>query len=352
MEKIKPELCPGSPGAKSCSPLKQDSIIRGNGCKDPEDSKEENFPGEGVKTDDAPLRDPRNRTIILNGVAKETAYDALDLKGEVPVIELSRRDDIKAGQQRTDSLTVPITELRRPPVPLPLPHRDALNDARMVQLSPNAFPLPARVMLYNLAPPLSAINSLGGESEQYCMYPSNRVKHRPAPYEVEFDEAGQPKIVRRIFTNSRERWRQQNVNGAFSELRKLIPTHPPDKKLSKNEILRLAMKYISFLSNLLDDQDGGGTVAVGDETGLLVGGREGQPQGPRQDVVGLATEDDLLLQGTLSPGSSCGSLPDGDGSPESFTEDRDSPTGQRTVPAPRGRELRRNVRPQDCGSQR
>ncbi|XP_029581899.1 T-cell acute lymphocytic leukemia protein 1 isoform X3 [Salmo trutta] len=352
MEKIKPELCPGSPGAKSCSPLKQDFIIRGNGCKDLEDSKEENFPGEEVKTDDAPLRDPRNLTIILNGVAKETAYDALDLKREVPVIELSRRDDIKAGQQRTDCLTVPITELRRPPVPLPLPHGDALNDARMVQLSPNAFPLPARAMLYNLAQPLSAINSLGGESEQYCMYPSNRVKHRPAPYEVELDEAGQPKIVRRIFTNSRERWRQQNVNGAFSELRKLIPTHPPDKKLSKNEILRLAMKYISFLSNLLDDQDGGGTVAVDNETGLLVGGREGRPQGPRQDVVGLATEDDLLLQGTLSPGSSCGSLPDGDGSPESFTEDRDSPTAQRTVPAPRGRELRRNVRPQDSGSQR
>ncbi|TKS79884.1 T-cell acute lymphocytic leukemia protein 1 [Collichthys lucidus] len=70
-------------------------------------------------------------------------------------------------------------------------------------------------------------------------------------------QAGQPKIVRRIFTNSRERWRQQNVNGAFAELRKLIPTHPPDKKLSKNEILRLAMKYISFLSNLLEDQDGG-----------------------------------------------------------------------------------------------
>lgn len=164
--------------------------------------------------------------------------------------------------------------------------------------------------------------------------------------------AGQPKIVRRIFTNSRERWRQQNVNGAFSELRKLIPTHPPDKKLSKNEILRLAMKYISFLSNLLDDQDGGGTVAVDDETGLLVGGREGRPQGPRQDVVGLATEDDLLLQGTLSPGSSCGSLPDGDGSPESFTEDQDSPPAPRTVPVPRGRDLRRNARPQDGGSQR
>uniref|UniRef100_A0A8C6T9W3 Stem cell protein n=1 Tax=Neogobius melanostomus TaxID=47308 RepID=A0A8C6T9W3_9GOBI len=75
-------------------------------------------------------------------------------------------------------------------------------------------------------------------------------------------------LARRVFTNSRERWRQQNVNGAFSELRKLIPTHPPDKKLSKNEILRLAVKYIHFLVALLNDQaqhgeKGDGT---GDET--------------------------------------------------------------------------------------
>lgn len=48
--------------------------------------------------------------------------------------------------------------------------------------------------------------------------------------------------VRKMFTNSRERWRQQNVSGAFAELRKLVPTHPPDKKLSKNEILRMAIK--------------------------------------------------------------------------------------------------------------
>lgn len=44
-------------------------------------------------------------------------------------------------------------------------------------------------------------------------------------------------------TNSRERWRQHNVTGAFAELRKLVPTHPHDKKLSKNEILRMAIKY-------------------------------------------------------------------------------------------------------------
>lgn len=61
-------------------------------------------------------------------------------------------------------------------------------------------------------------------------------------------------IVRKIFTNSRERWRQQNVSGAFAELRKLVPTHPPDKKLSKNEILRMAIKYISLLTNILEWQ--------------------------------------------------------------------------------------------------
>lgn len=48
--------------------------------------------------------------------------------------------------------------------------------------------------------------------------------------------------------------RQQNVNGAFNELRRLVPTYPHDKKLSKNEILRLAIKYIRLLSNVLEYQ--------------------------------------------------------------------------------------------------
>ncbi|XP_024077621.1 T-cell acute lymphocytic leukemia protein 2 [Terrapene carolina triunguis] len=61
-------------------------------------------------------------------------------------------------------------------------------------------------------------------------------------------------MTRKIFTNTRERWRQQNVNSAFAKLRKLIPTHPPDKKLSKNETLRLAMRYINFLVTVLGEQ--------------------------------------------------------------------------------------------------
>lgn len=69
-------------------------------------------------------------------------------------------------------------------------------------------------------------------------------------------QSNRPLIVfpRKTFSNSRERWRQQNVSGAFAELRKLVPTYPPEKKLSKNEILRLAIKYIRLLSNVLEWQ--------------------------------------------------------------------------------------------------
>lgn len=68
-------------------------------------------------------------------------------------------------------------------------------------------------------------------------------------------EHRQNKVVKRMFTNTRERWRQKNVNHAFGELRNLLPTYPYDKKLSKNEILRLAMRYIQFLDKLLHDMN-------------------------------------------------------------------------------------------------
>lgn len=61
-------------------------------------------------------------------------------------------------------------------------------------------------------------------------------------------------VVKKIFTNTRERFRQQNVSSAFAELRRIVPTHPVDKKLSKNEILRAAIKYIRLLTNVLEWQ--------------------------------------------------------------------------------------------------
>jgi len=60
---------------------------------------------------------------------------------------------------------------------------------------------------------------------------------------------------RKVFSNHRERFRQQNVSGAFADLRRLLPTHPCDKKLSKSEILKLAIKYIRLLQGVLQWQE-------------------------------------------------------------------------------------------------
>ena len=51
---------------------------------------------------------------------------------------------------------------------------------------------------------------------------------------------------------TRERVRVEAFNAAFADLRELLPILPPDKKLSKIEILRLAMCYISYLSHVLE----------------------------------------------------------------------------------------------------
>ncbi|KAJ8374836.1 hypothetical protein SKAU_G00054160 [Synaphobranchus kaupii] len=335
MEKLKPEFDENSPGGEACgSPQHGTTSVSlvmeaGDACEKQEGTTAVDAAESQRRSEPVP-GDHCKGTVIINGVTKETAYNTNELKKEVPVIELARRGgtvDIKTREYKADSShKVQTTELCRPPVPLPLPPRDTLSETRMVQLSPPAFPLPARAMLYsNMAQPLATLNSgYSDDPDQYGMYPSNRVKRRPAPYEVEInDGAGSPpKIVRRIFTNSRERWRQQNVNGAFADLRKLIPTHPPDKKLSKNEILRLAMKYINFLAKLLDDQD---DVVGGDPASRAQEGRE----------AALVREN--ILQGMLSPNnSSCGSLLDGDGSPESFAEEQDSSAESR----PATRDLR------------
>ncbi|XP_015816085.2 T-cell acute lymphocytic leukemia protein 2 [Nothobranchius furzeri] len=109
-------------------------------------------------------------------------------------------------------------------------------------------------------------------------------------------------MTRKVFTNTRERWRQHNVNTAFAELRKLIPTHPPEKKLSKNEILRLAMRYINFLVQLLENQ--GGQPASHSPTALLtfLRGNMEQLHSPPPHPWTTTSDTDAP-----SPGSSCGS---------------------------------------------
>ncbi|CAG0898527.1 unnamed protein product [Darwinula stevensoni] len=51
--------------------------------------------------------------------------------------------------------------------------------------------------------------------------------------------------------NMRERKRMQSINDAFEGLRAHIPTLPYEKRLSKVDTLKLAIGYISFLSDLV-----------------------------------------------------------------------------------------------------
>lgn len=90
-------------------------------------------------------------------------------------------------------------------------------------------------------------------------YFGTTIRRRPISFGFET-----PFQSRRNFTNSRERWRQHHVNMAFGELRKLLPTYPPDKKLSKHEILKLSMKYITFLSSVLKRMDSNETEICSD----------------------------------------------------------------------------------------
>lgn len=56
----------------------------------------------------------------------------------------------------------------------------------------------------------------------------------------------------RLAHATRERVRVEAFNVSFAQLRKLLPTLPPEKKLSKIEILRLAICYIAYLNHVLD----------------------------------------------------------------------------------------------------
>ncbi|KAK0136226.1 T-cell acute lymphocytic leukemia protein 1 [Merluccius polli] len=109
---------------------------------------------------------------------------------------------------------------------------------------------------------------------------SVEMNQRHGPYHG----SGWKEVRQRVSTNSRERWRQQSVGGAFCELRALLPAHPPDRKLSKNQTLRLALRYIHFLSTLAAEQEGSEGRSLSDQVGS--GGRSLSDQNAEGTVLG------------------------------------------------------------------
>ena len=55
--------------------------------------------------------------------------------------------------------------------------------------------------------------------------------------------------------NVRERRRMCSLNTAFDRLRRRVPSFPHEKRLSRIQTLRLAIMYISFMTELLSGQD-------------------------------------------------------------------------------------------------
>ncbi|XP_036734411.1 protein lyl-1 [Manis pentadactyla] len=203
----------------------------------------------------------------------------------VPVISL--------GHTRPPGTAMATTELSalRPP---------------LLQLSALGAAPPPLALHYHPHPFLNSLYI--GPAGPFNIFPSSRLKRRPSHCALELAEGHQPqKVARRVFTNSRERWRQQNVNGAFAELRKLLPTHPPDRKLSKNEVLRLAMKYIGFLVRLLRDQAAAlaaGPAPPGPRKRLAHRGPdEGARRGPCRRAEAVALPQVALLQPAHPAGS-------------------------------------------------
>ncbi|XP_046910288.2 transcription factor 15 [Dermatophagoides farinae] len=81
--------------------------------------------------------------------------------------------------------------------------------------------------------------------------PITRTSRRRPEKSSEFRQQQEhQKLYHRMIANERERNRTESVNKAFNRLRRLLPTIPLNRKLSKIEILRLATSYIQHLNNV------------------------------------------------------------------------------------------------------
>ncbi|KAL1273469.1 hypothetical protein QQF64_029331 [Cirrhinus molitorella] len=302
MEKNEPPVSPSSPPPsvlQNVSPAHVSSPDA-NASRDAESRADAAEP-EAAEAEMDPARTPRQSPPVtstdLSG-ERVSSSSSTSLPPNIPVISLAHS---KPPMPPLSLLTAlhPVPHLSHGPAELRLAQLSSLSGAgSAAALLPPPF--------LQTHPFISS--SFLGPSGSFGIFGNARIKRRPSShFEVDLNDGPPQKLARRVFTNSRERWRQQNVNGAFSELRKLIPTHPPDKKLSKNEILRLAMKYIDFLVQLLNDQTGDqtrkGTAEGREEDGKKDGsgalGNGGSPSRKNRDST------DSVTALTASSGSSC-----------------------------------------------
>jgi hypothetical protein len=109
--------------------------------------------------------------------------------------------------------------------------------------------------------------------------------------------------------NVRERKRMCHLNDAFDVLRKRVPTFAYEKKLSRIETLKLAVTYIQYMAELLDDVDdkstsGSSTKSPGRSDG---GDKSSSDASPTSSRVGTVKAEEYRLDESTSPSSSASS---------------------------------------------
>ena len=129
------------------------------------------------------------------------------------------------------------------------------------------------------------------------------------------DDEDASRTARRLMTNKRERYRQQLVNDAFSQLRHLIPTFPPDKKLSKHDVLKQAARYIHYVQTMLSEAIEQQQRSINPETAKTMTGSIREKQDWHfasmytHMPLGSPTQTMATFPGSLTPSRSTDGLP-------------------------------------------
>uniref|UniRef100_UPI00398EA505 fer3-like protein n=1 Tax=Pristiophorus japonicus TaxID=55135 RepID=UPI00398EA505 len=92
------------------------------------------------------------------------------------------------------------------------------------------------------------VDGFGGQGTSFKMGSLNSLMVRPKRKRV-------ITYAQRQAANVRERKRMFSLNEAFDQLRKKVPTFAYEKRLSRIETLRLAIVYISFMTDLLNQEE-------------------------------------------------------------------------------------------------
>ncbi|PIC25678.1 hypothetical protein B9Z55_018518 [Caenorhabditis nigoni] len=110
--------------------------------------------------------------------------------------------------------------------------------------------LPSSIFSQTQIAPISTTSSTPSSSSQK-KYVNPFAPEATVPLPIELEDQFGPYSSSVWKRNERERCRVRNVNDGYEKLRRHLPVHFDEKRISKVDTLRLAIRYIRHLDNLL-----------------------------------------------------------------------------------------------------